>query len=356
MADANWKVVVPSQGINFHGSTSKLEEFLNKEIAYYQRLAIDGQQIVMGSNGLGTINLSSLATDQLSKIVSEIREKKTGALDRYIAGANSLSILIGSGKIGESIEKGKAISPQVGAVSAAVYCVDWIRINNNALRDYIYTLRTVALSGPTAIAFNDILAADHISQQAIDAQQRSESDAEELTKFISEKTSLVSELESLYRNRLTIQEPAVSWKAIASAKTVQWQRWLIFFGVMACLPIVLALVEREALATFISHISAASSNGFSLTGLAVITVPALFYAWLLKNISRVFIQNLNLADDASHRRSLALTYMGLLQDEKHPALEQERAIILNALFRPIPPQTNDEGPPAGLIDLISKKP
>src|SRR5882757_5918605 len=70
--------------------------------------------------------------------------------------------------------------------------------------------------------------------------------------------------------------------------------------------------------------------------------------------SFIFIQNLNLADDAAHRRSLALTYMGLLQNEKHPASDQDRAIILNALFRPIPPQTNDEGPPAGLIELIRK--
>ena len=100
--------------------------------------------------------------------------------------------------------------------------------------------------------------------------------------------------------------------------------------------------------------TASSTGGFSISGLAVITVPALFYAWLLKNISRVFIQNLNLADDADHRRSLALTYMGLLQDEKRPTTDQDRAIVLNALFRPIPPHTGDEGPPAGLIELIKK--
>jgi hypothetical protein len=63
-------------------------------------------------------------------------------------------------------------------------------------------------------------------------------------------------------------------------------------------------------------ITGASNSGFSISGLAVISVPALLYAWLLRNISRVFIQNLNLADDADHRRSLALTYMGLLQDDK----------------------------------------
>ena len=110
----------------------------------------------------------------------------------------------------------------------------------------------------------------------------------------------------------------------------------------------------DSVSIAVSKISGASNGGFSIAGLAVITVPALLYAWLLKNISRVFIQNLNLADDADHRRSLALTYMGLLQDEKRPATDQDRAIILNALFRPIPPQTADEGPPSGLMDLIKK--
>lgn len=34
---------------------------------------------------------------------------------------------------------------------------------------------------------------------------------------------------------------------------------------------------------------------------------------------------------------------------------EERALILNALFRPTPPYSGDDGPPSGLIDLIKSR-
>jgi hypothetical protein len=93
----------------------------------------------------------------------------------------------------------------------------------------------------------------------------------------------------------------------------------------------------------------------SLSGIAAVSVPALFYAWLLKNVSRVFIQNLNLADDAQHRQALALTYLGLAANPNLGVAEKDRVLILNAMFRPIPNQLAEDGPPAGLMELIRKK-
>jgi len=147
----------------------------------------------------------------------------------------------------------------------------------------------------------------------------------------------------------------LTWEKITDRKTRVWSAWLLIFAALVAIPIVIAIWKWSIVSEAIAKLTLGASGSFSVAGLATITVPALFYAWLLKNVSRVFIQNLNLADDAAHRRSLALTYMGLLQDEKHPASDQDRAIILNALFRPIPPQTADEGPPAGLVDLIRSK-
>ena len=213
----------------------------------------------------------------------------------------------------------------------------------------------MAFANPANFGFDDLVNASQASKASQEARDASRASADNLEEFIAEKKSLFSSLEYLYRRQLTLQEPAVSWEKIAQSKTRVWGSWLFIFALMVIAPILAALISWEQVSTAVSKVTSAPSGGFSISGVAVITVPALFYAWLLKNISRVFIQNLNLADDAAHRKSLALTYMGLLQDEKHPTSDQERAIILNALFRPIPPQTNDEGPPAGLIDLIQKK-
>ncbi|WP_299724686.1 hypothetical protein [Devosia sp.] len=69
-------------------------------------------------------------------------------------------------------------------------------------------------------------------------------------------------------------------------------------------------------------------------------------------MSRLFIQNLALADDASYRRVMTMTFLGLNADKSAAITDVERALILNALFRPAPPSTSDEGPPSGLLDLI----
>jgi hypothetical protein len=92
-----------------------------------------------------------------------------------------------------------------------------------------------------------------------------------------------------------------------------------------------------------------------LTGLAAIGVPALLYGWLLKNVSRVFIQQMNLADDAAHRRALTITWLGMVAEKRFEMSEQERALALNAMFRAAPSYMLDDGPPAGLMELLGKK-
>lgn len=191
-------------------------------------------------------------------------------------------------------------------------------------------------------------------RQAATALEVSEKAKKDLQEFIQEKTEVFDHLEALYRTKLTLDEPALTWKNIAERKTKVWGAWLVVFAGLVAAPLLLTILFWPNISKNVHELTVGANGAFSIAGLATITVPALLYAWLLKNVSRIFIQNLNLADDAAHRQSLALTYMGLLQDEKHPASDQDRAIILNALFRPIPPQTADEGPPAGVIDLIRK--
>jgi Family of unknown function (DUF6161) len=154
---------------------------------------------------------------------------------------------------------------------------------------------------------------------------------------------------------LILEEPARFWENTAISKTRLWQAWLLIFAALVILPVGVGLYKWDVFAEAVSRITSPNSSAFSLAGLAAITVPALFYAWLLKNVSRVFIQNLNLADDASHRRALAITYLGLSENPKLSISDADRALVLNALFRPIPPHSTDEGPPSGLMDLIRGK-
>ncbi|WP_338688687.1 DUF6161 domain-containing protein [Bradyrhizobium sp. 26S5] len=269
--------------------------------------------------------------------------------------ARARQVLIGASAVGRRVEQIKASSDAGAAILAAIYSAKWMHASHPAGENIILVFRAVAFANPADFAFDDLLSASDATAKAIETGKKSDAAAQALNQFIDDKKALIGELEDLYRNKLTIEEPARSWQTIAANKTRIWRLWLAIFALMTVAPLIAALTYWSVVSDAISKLTGASNGGFSISGLAAISVPALLYAWLLKNISRVFIQNLNLADDADHRRSLALTYMGLLQNEKQPATDQDRAIILNALFRPIPPQTGDEGPPAGLLDLIQKK-
>jgi hypothetical protein len=350
----SWKIVIPSQGVRIHGDTNTIKDFLNSEIAYYGRLALNGINIALASQNYGSVQLTEMAIRELSKIVADVEAEKVEALELYIRDANARQILVGASPMGKRVEQLKQESASAAAMLASIFSPKWAKINNQNARELVSMFRSIAFANPSNFGFDDLLDASLTAAQAKEAKETSELAAKKLEDFIDEKTKTISELENLYRKQLTIQEPAVSWENIAARKTKVWRFWLALFALLIAAPIIAALLYWDAVTLAVGKITGASSGGVSITGLAVVSIPALLYAWLLKNISRVFIQNLNLADDADHRRSLALTYMGLLQDDKRPATDQDRAIILNALFRPIPPHTGDEGPPSGLMDLIKK--
>jgi hypothetical protein len=117
--------------------------------------------------------------------------------------------------------------------------------------------------------------------------------------------------------------------------------------------VLFGLVWWEGIAGTITRVTTSGGN-ISLGGVAAVSVPAVLYLWVLKNISRIFQQRLMLADDAGHRRLLTMTYLGLAKEPRLSITDNDRALILNALFRPIPPHAGDDGPPAGLLDLIKK--
>lgn len=354
MADTSWRIYIPAQGIKLNSiGKEEILKFFEDEIAFYRKLGPSQVNVLFAGTNYGVVSLN--AEDELTAIMNEINKDKVEALQQYISDAGAYLVLVGASPMGQRITRLNALDPNAARLTACVLAPKWLGVDDSNAGAIVTLFRALAFANPANFGFDNLIVATQASEISQEARDESRASAGKLEIYIAEKTALFATLEDLYRKQLTLQEPAVSWENVARRKTRIWGCWLFVFAAMVIAPIVAALWSWEQVSVAVAKVTSASNGGFSISGLAIITVPALFYAWLLKNISRVFIQNLNLADDAAHRRSLALTYMGLLQDEKHPASDQDRAIILNALFRPVPPQTNDEGPPAGLIDLIQKK-
>jgi len=348
-----FEIDIPEQGISERLSLKDVQNFFANEVAFHQRIAaIMTQNLQFGQYGIGgqaamlnsTVSLCQAIRDSISSTLQN-------NLDDYIKWAKSLELIVGQGKIGERIVALLASGRNAEA--------QWLFVlfnnrddKNNSL---IAPLRAVALGSPAVLAFSDLISAETARHNSELALTNSAEEQKRLGAFISDKTALIDQLVELYRKKLVIEEPANSWERVAASKRRAWRLWLLIFAGLVTAPIGAVVYFWEPFSSTVTHLTTSATGTISLAGVAAISVPALLYAWLLKNVSRIFIQTLNLADDAAHRRALAVTYLGLVANPKIELLDAERAIVLNALFRPVPPHSGDEGPPAGLIDLIRAK-
>jgi hypothetical protein len=73
-------------------------------------------------------------------------------------------------------------------------------------------------------------------------------------------------------------------------------------------------------------------EGFSFGHTILYIIPALLFVWLLRILANEYRTNQQLADDAEEREAMVLTFKAL-EFEEHVG-DEERLIILNALFRP----------------------
>lgn len=85
----------------------------------------------------------------------------------------------------------------------------------------------------------------------------------------------------------------------------------------------------------------------------IILLLAVPLMWVLRHISRMFVENISDYRDAMLRSTMAQTYLALVSLPEAKIGDNERAIVLQALFRPGSSQPTDEGVPHPLVDLLA---
>jgi hypothetical protein len=88
------------------------------------------------------------------------------------------------------------------------------------------------------------------------------------------------------------------------------------------------------------------------TRLVVTTLPIILYLWVIRLIVRFNLRSLALMDDATQRDTMMDTYFHLI--EKQAAIKEDRALILAALFRPLPGQGTDNVEPPNFTEFVTK--
>lgn len=173
-----------------------------------------------------------------------------------------------------------------------------------------------------------------------------------LTEHLRSSSEEIEEFKRKVRIDVGLEEPTNFWTEKANGhRTVA-----IIFGVLF-LGAVLGMVYwidgyavnlvSDAVDRIVGDRQAAA---LSLVPIAFITVPALAFAWVLRHLSRIMIQNLSLEADARLRGTITRTFKALAADRAMN--DAELAIALQALFRPIDGKDHSEIAPPSLGDIL----
>lgn len=111
-------------------------------------------------------------------------------------------------------------------------------------------------------------------------------------------------------------------------------------------------IGNATLASLPANANGAQLTAATVTRLIVLGAPLALYFWVIRLIIRFNLRSLALADDAKQRMTMMDTYFYLL--EKQGAVKEDRALILNALFRPGPGQVSDNVDPPNFTELVGK--
>lgn len=348
--EAIYNFTVPEQAVRVVGPAVLVIQFIEREIAWYEtkQPMLQGQ-FNYGGVGQADPQIATNAVKELKAIKGSLQRGDVAPLKAYEQDARRFRVVVGQGSLGKRIDEVAAGRSENGKWAFYLYSSKW---TGDGIDRAIAPLRSVALSNPSLSVGGNISLVEKMSADTVDLATDMKAKMATFDRFLQEKSKLIGELEDLFRKKLPVEEPAAFWETRAQQKNRLWHVWLFAFAVLAITPIIIVLENWHIISPELSKLT---SGGFSLGGLAVLTIPAVLYGWVLKNVSRVFVQQMNLADDASHRRALAITWLGLVAEKRFDLSNEERALVLNAMFRPVPPNAQDDGPPAGLLELVKGK-
>ncbi len=355
-----------SQGIEKKQmSLDALKDWIDQETKFWANMAVLDTNVIMSGTNLGNPQICQNYRSTLGDVRRKLENRDLSGLRDFLSKASSLKAVLAHGGIGNQIRQLVESGDQIVAQRLALIMSTGVVPVRDEVRRDLAGVTAILTYNPYMAATADIISAkaamsrSHTVEQKMQvAQEKFEasiSDAETaFSAYAAQKTKELDELHTQYENYLLLQGPSRHWKRVAESSWKYAVGAFSLFVALLLLPATIIAWHWNAVSSYIDHVVDISKGGLSLAAVAVFTIPVLAYGWVLKHISRVFTQNLLINADAEHRRVMAVTFLGLARRKSVAMGEQDRALILNALFRPSPSSPHDDGPPSGLLELFKK--
>lgn len=198
-------------------------------------------------------------------------------------------------------------------------------------------------------------------QQASDIAQRKAEEAAErqvrLDEWEQRKLDLAKEwddLKRVYDEKLALLAPTQYWADRYSSHRKVAIGFAMSFGVVLASTVGLfAWLAMPHLFT-----AAATKDVSPILTLIPIAVPAFAGVWVLKMLSRLLSENLQMMRDAKERETMVKTFLALMRDDtagKALVRDDDRILILHSLFRPSSVSAIDDAPPVHWFDILTNK-
>ncbi|WP_428246206.1 hypothetical protein [Ferrovibrio sp.] len=190
-------------------------------------------------------------------------------------------------------------------------------------------------------------------KEEIEANKNSREEAAKAAEAMrADQNDKLEKLRIFYNSKLTLMSPVDYWKGRARRQVIWAALWVLAFVIMSGGTAYLIWELRGPLRELIGD-----GRDINLAAVPILAAAALPVVWVLKHISRQFIDCMIDSRDASQRSVQAMTYLALQERSKDlPESKQaDLSIALNALFRPGPAQPSEDGIPLPLIELFKSR-
>lgn len=161
-------------------------------------------------------------------------------------------------------------------------------------------------------------------------------------------------LKRIYDEQLALLAPTQYWDKRAKMHALQAAIFASIFCIV--LGITLSVFVFDAMPHLLTASKAKDVS--PLLALIPVAIPAFAAIWVLKILSRLLSENLQMMRDARERETMVKTFLALMHDEergKTLVRDEDRILILHALFRPSAVNAVDDAPPVHWFDILSNK-
>ncbi len=182
---------------------------------------------------------------------------------------------------------------------------------------------------------------------------------DKINNFIKEADADIASFNDKYEEQTRLGASSELWLKKSRQHRAAAKAWLFVFCIITTSFVLVGakafdIIKNDFQWFFFVQGVGGSTATFNYGSIIMLTLIGALIFWPLRHISRLFLDNWSLQQDAEQRHAMLRTYLAIVGDPKVGVTKEERILALNALFRPSIQSGTEDALPTTLIEHFSK--